>query len=397
VYFEAFIKTGNELYRTVATETIEYLLKEMRSEAGGFFAAEDAGAVGREGEFYAWTPSEVEQVLGPEMAQHVTALYGITADGTFEHGTSVLRLSGDEVWLRSRSAEIVAARAALLARRSTRARPHRDEKIITGWNGLVITALCRGYQVTADPRYLEAAVSCAQCIIDKLYGGGGLLRRYCAGDARFDATLEDYAYLIQGLLALFEVSGDSQWLVQAVALQDEQDARLWVARTGSYATSAAPGNIVQLCEWSDGATPAPNGISLENLAILAAVTGEVRFATRVDELEQGIPAEVFQHPSLYCATLVSGLRVMTGSPVCGAVAAVNSRQPPPELWRVWQAYHPLTTTIWSSSGAEVAPFMRDKVAKQGYTAFFLCQNRSCSEPIVDVEAAVDLCSQASRF
>jgi uncharacterized protein YyaL (SSP411 family) len=184
---------------------------------------------------------------------------------------------------------------------------------------------------------------------------------------------------------------------EAISLQDEQDTRLWDPAAQAYATSAAPGNIVQRCEWNDGATPAPNGIALGNLATLAAITGDLRFAARVDELEQGIPAELFQHPSHYCATLLGGLRIVSGWPVCGVVVEPASRQLPAELWALWRGYHPLTTTLWSSLGTDKVPFLRDKVAKVGHTAFFVCQNRSCSEPIVAVEGAVDLCSQASRF
>lgn len=396
VFLEGFLRTGNERYRDVAARTLEYLLSEMRSPEGGFYSAEDAGEVGREGEFYVWTPKEVRELLGAERGERFMALYGVTEEGNFEHGTSALATSRAEPFEHFQAPEIVAARTILLAQRAMRPRPHRDEKIITGWNGLAITALCRGYQVLRDPRYRSAALQCASFIREKLRGDGRLRRRYCEGDARFDATLEDYAYLIQGLLALYQASGDTQWLAEAVSLQDEQHNRLWVARAKAYAMSAAPGNIVQMCEWSDGATPAPNGVSLQNVAILGALTGEPRFAQWGAELGRGIPGEAFNHPSLYCATLQGALLRMSGSPICAVVGAAHD-DPPEEVWRLWREYLPLVTVIWSAAGTEVAPIMRDKHGRGGVPTFFLCQNQSCREPVVDVEAAVDLCSQASSF
>lgn len=384
LYLNGFAVTGDPRYRDVAERACQYLLQEMRDQSGAFYTAEDAGLVGREGEYYAWTLDEIHSVLPTEVAEKVCALYGVTKDGNFEHGTNVLTLSPEEDWQRLQEPEIAHARAVLLQQRGKRERPYRDDKILTGWNGLAISAFCSAYKTLRNGAYKDAAVQCAQVVFDKLHDGSRLFRRLCKGDVRFDANVEDYAYLIEGLLQLFEITGDGQWLGQAMQLQDEQHDRLWLADRKAYASSAVPGNIVQLCEWIDGACPSPNGVSLNNLLALAALTGEERFNQRAQALEEGIPQEIVNNASQYCSTLKAIAGRMRGLQVCAVVSADQGREPPEEVFDLWRQYVPYTSVAWCSEGAVCGSILEGKQPLKGATTWYICQNQTCSAPQASV-------------
>ncbi|MCX6115163.1 MAG: thioredoxin domain-containing protein [Proteobacteria bacterium] len=412
VYLEAYQLTGTELYKAVAERTLDYMLRDMRDSAGGFYSAEDAGEVDKEGEFYAWKPEQIQALLGEELGARCCNLFGITEQGNFEHASSVLTISDPARWSESRDPAILKALEMLYAARLERKRPHRDTKVLTGWNGLAITALARGYQLLGDRRYLDGALEAATFICEHLWSKETLLRRFCvdsygAGNAAIAAVLEDYAYLIEGFLALFQASSDELWLERAVRLQDEQDKRLWSAQHGAYISSAAEGLIVKVCEWSDGATPAPNGISLSNLTILAELTGESRFAARGERLERGVPQEVTTYPAQFCSTLRACMLRATGASVCVVISNEGGEEPPQEVRALWAHYLPFTALIWGQASPvdhQVSPVgqVRQSSAKlfagrgaiNGKPTFYLCKNESCLEPMVAVSAVVDVCSLA---
>jgi uncharacterized protein YyaL (SSP411 family) len=395
IYLDGYRATGNGLFRTVAERTLDYMVREMSAPEGGFFSAEDAGEVDREGEYYSWTQEEVMAALPPAMAQWFCAVYSVTLEGNFEHGRSALVIPSDEAWRESESPELREARQLLLTARAKRPRPHRDDKILTGWNGLAITALCRGYQVLGREDLLEAAVKAATFIERALVIDGRLQRRYCAGQAGIPALLEDYAYLIEGYRALFESTGDATWIERAAALQREQDKYLWSGERRAYVSSAAPGLIVQMVEWVDGAAPSPNGISLANLLVLAEVTGDPAFAYRAQLLEQGLPSEVSSLPMVYMATLNSVLLRMAGAASCSVVVPTPADTPPAEVRELWTRFLPFVTVVWGRSGGKGAKMLESRAALGDKATLYVCRHAACQEPTVDVERAVRLCSTTS--
>ena len=396
IYLEGFKVSGNEMFKVVADRTLSYLVDHMMAPEGGFYAAEDAGEVDREGEYYSWTPSEVRETLGDDAAEAVTSLYGITAEGNFEHGRSIPMITDAARWAESEAMEIQVARTTLLTQRDKRIRPHRDEKVVTGWNGLTITALCRGYQVLRKPRYLDAALKTASFIEANLVAGG-LKRRFCKGEAGIDAVLEDYAFLIEGYLALGEASGDGVWFERAAALQREQDSRLWSGERRAYVTSASKGLLVQMCEWVDGATPSPNGISINNLRILSEVLADSAFASRATELELGAPTEAFGLPMLYMSTMRGALLRQVGASTCSVVVQEPSEEPPAEVFEVWSKYLPFTTVIWVKKGSQIPKMLESRNALGDNPTIYVCRRSSCFEPTLDVETATRVCSEVSLF
>jgi uncharacterized protein YyaL (SSP411 family) len=394
VYLEATQLTGDLLCRDVAARTLDYIVREMIDERGGFHSAEDAGEVGKEGEFYAWTPSQIESVLGEERASKICELYGITGEGNFERGTSALILDRDVDWSVAEAPEIREACALLLQERAKRDRPHRDDKVLTAWNGLAISALCKGYQVLQNTRYLDAAIGAARFIREHLWGSeSGLLRRYCRGHSGIEALLEDYAYLIDGVLGIFECTGDRGWLEWAEQLQDEQDGRLWSADRQSYLSSAQAGLLVRGTEWSDGVTPTPNAVSLSNLLALSEVIGESRFASRARSLEEGIPTDVGAQPLLFTSTLRAGLSRRTGLCVCVLASPEVRDEPPREAFELWSRFLPFTRVVWQAARGGRIELVEGRSATNGAVTFYVCRHHSCFEPTVDVEWAVRLCSE----
>src|SRR3989338_9185378 len=213
-FLEAYRATKRPEYAETARGIFTYVLRDLTDAGGGFYSAEDADSEGAEGRFYVWTPQEITQVLGRDAGQLFSRFYGVSPDGNFEQGTSILnieqpletfaKLKGFEPGVLAQ--QLASSRERLLAVRSARVRPHRDDKILTSWNGLMIASLAYGAATLDDPRYLQAARRAADFVLTNLRRDGVVLRRYREEDARYPGTLEDYAFLSYGLLELYEAS-----------------------------------------------------------------------------------------------------------------------------------------------------------------------------------------------
>src|SRR5215218_927111 len=234
LYLETYQATGDTFYRRIAEETLNYVLRDMTSEEGGFYSAEDADSEGEEGKFYVWTPEELEAVLDPEEASLAARYWDVIAQGNFE-GKNILHvarqpeavadefgLSTEELWAR-----IATIRAKLFAVREERVRPGRDEKILAAWNGLMLRSFALAARVTGREDYHEAAIENATFIVEKLKEDGRIHRSYKDGRARFNGYLKDYAMVADGLVALYEATFETRWLVEADALLDAVTELFW--------------------------------------------------------------------------------------------------------------------------------------------------------------------------
>ena len=288
LYLETWERDGEPRWEAVVRATCDYLLRERQDAGGAFWSSSDADSEGVEGKFFAWTPAQLDEVLGAERGAFAAAYYGVRDDGNFEHGWSVLTTAATpaeaarQAGLTEVDAEALAeeVRAALYTARLQRIQPHDDDKILTAWNGLAIDALARAGRVLGEPRYLAAAERAADFLLAELRvaaedGGAPVWRRaWRAGQAQHRAVLEDHAYLCRGLLALFQATGEERWLDEAVdlgermleAFGDPESALFWD-------TDGGDATLLQRLKspW-DGATPSPNGVALECLAVLHAFT-----------------------------------------------------------------------------------------------------------------------------
>jgi uncharacterized protein YyaL (SSP411 family) len=290
-YLDALQITGEAAFGDTARGILDYVLRDLTGEEGQFFSAEDADSplpdnprAHAEGAFYLWSHAEVVEALGREAADVFGYAYGVKEGGnapddpqgefrgrnilivrhTLEETARHAGRPADEV-----RALLVSARATLFARREQRPRPQRDHKALTAWNGLMISAFARGAQVLDDPRYAAAASAAARFLRARLYdpGAGTLLRRHCAGESGIDGYVDDYAFLIQGLIDLYETVFDTGLLDWAVALQSKQDERFRDPAAGGYYSTAenAPDILLRMKETHDGAEPSPNAVSALNL------------------------------------------------------------------------------------------------------------------------------------
>ncbi len=286
VYLEAYQATGREDFARIARETLDYVLREMTSPEGGFYSTQDADSEGIEGKFFVWTPEEINEVLGVEDGKLFCASYDVTPQGNWE-GHSILNrprplaeiAKEQRVPIEVFSAILEHSKQLLRERRSTRVSPGRDEKILTAWNGLMISAFARGAQILREPRYLIAARNAAKFILtamrDRSSAEARLFHSYKDGTAKFNAYLDDYACLIDGLIDLYQADFDAHWLIEARLLElfmrqhfaDPNDNIYF------YTSDDHEALINRTKEVQDNATPAAHSCAAMAALRLAAITG----------------------------------------------------------------------------------------------------------------------------
>jgi len=284
-YLDGWLATGEERFAEVVRATLDWVLREMASDGGGFCSSMDADSEGEEGKFFAWTPAELAAVLGAEEAAWIGPWFGVSPAGNFEHGKSVLWRPWETAdFAKARGmdearvvAGVAAAKQKLLAARAGRVAPGRDDKVLVDWNGLMISALARAGAAFGEPRYVAAAANAVAFIRRELWDPATrkLLRSWKGGVAKHDANLGDVAFLIEGLLDLWEARFDPADLAFAIELADLSLERFWDAEKGGFFFTAhdAEALLVRSKEAWDGATPSAPSVHAHNLLRLAALTG----------------------------------------------------------------------------------------------------------------------------
>jgi len=398
-YTEAFQATGSALYRSVAADILTYVLRDLADPRGGFHSAEDADSEGEEGTFYVWEAIEIRGLLGEETARPFLESYQIKEEGNYlEEATG--RLTGKNIlhWKGDPAAELPPsleeARRKLLAARERRPRPHRDDKVLTDWNGLMLAALARAATVLGDARYGEAYRRCHAFLMKTLRRDGELLHRWRDGEAAIGAHLDDYAFLVWGLIEGYQAFLDPSLLAEAVRLQGEQDRRFWDERLGGYFFSSADSRdlLVREKQIYDGALPSGNSVSALNLARLSRLTGAGACEERAVLLLRCFASAVAPLPSAY-TMLMAALDFLTnpsyeivivGDPAAPDTAAL--------LTVVRERYLPGGTLLLKPPGPgggeieTLAPFVKDMKPVGGRATAYLCRNFACREPVTDPEA-----------
>ncbi len=321
-YLDAYQVTQDAAFARVARQTLDYVRRDLTGPAGQFYSAEDAdsdipGKPGHhaEGAFYVWERDEIDAVLGAQATDIFCFHYGIGKAGNVRddpHGEfqrkNILYVAHSAAETSDRFGkspdEVVRlldqARRKLFVRRTERPRPHLDDKTITAWNGLMISAFARAHQVLDEHNYLESARAAAGFIRTRLYDGqrGLLLRRYRDGEAAIDGYLDDYAFLIRGLLDLYEASFDAEYLTWAIALQNKQNDLFWDPSGGGYfdTTGQDEAVLLRMKNDYDGAEPSPNSISVLNLLRLAQMTDHSQYRTKADKTLAAFAAHLTRAP-----------------------------------------------------------------------------------------------------
>ncbi|MFQ5932305.1 MAG: aldo/keto reductase, partial [Nitrospiraceae bacterium] len=400
-YVESYQLTGETGYRQVATETLDYVLREMTSPEGGFYSATDADSEGVEGKFFVWTPEEIRSAVpDQEEARRFCEYYDITDRGNWEHKSipNTPRSFDDVARDLKSSAEelrrtIDRVKPLVYEARRKRVPPGLDDKILTAWNGMMVSAMAEGGRVLGESRYLRAAASAADFLLKIMASpNGGLLRTYRAGKAHLNAYLEDYAYLAEALVDLYEAGGEERYLYEATRLAERILADFADPEHGGFFTTARDHEslIVRSREGPDGATPSGNAVAASALARLSIHFGRADFREAAANALRAYGRQMTRYPRAFAKSLAVLDLLLTeplelalvghpGDPVYEALRTEINRPYLPN--RVIAHY--------DVGGLDTQhPLLVGKGLVQHKPALYICRNFSCQAPTTDPAAVL---------
>jgi hypothetical protein len=420
-YLDAYQVTGENVYADVAREVLAYVRRDMTGPDGQFYSAEDADSPvpGRPGEhaegaFYVWEENEIVSILGEKTAAVFNDYYGVEPRGNAPsdpHGEfrnknilivrhTVEDTAGEaDIPVDETRAMLVTGRKKLFEARNKRPRPHLDDKTLTAWNGLMISAFARAHQVLGDPAYLDAARRAAAFIRQRLYvpGDHSLKRRYRAGDVAVDGFCDDYAFLIQGLIDLYEAGFDTQHLDWAQRLQEKQHALFWDRDNGGYFTASGRDEsvLLRIKDDYDGAEPSANSVSVLNLLRLSQFTGNKNHRQWAEQTLAAFSVRIQRIPSAM-PHMLTALDEYLHQP---AQVVIAGRQDDPGTRSLLRALHgrylPGKSIMLADGGdgqaylAGQLPFLKDIKPFDGRATVHVCRDGVCRLPTTDVETMLE--------
>jgi uncharacterized protein len=387
VIAQAASATGEPLFRRVAEETADWLLRELRDPRGGFYATLDADSEGHEGKFYVWTPGDVRNLLDADQYEVFVRRFGLDREANFEGSWHLhvfrsitdiaVELSLDEA---DAQQHLDAARVTLLQERSRRIWPGRDEKILTSWNGLAIAGLAAASRTLAECRYAEAAHRAALFLREQCWRDGRLLAVHKDGQSRFPAYLDDYASLAWGLLELVQARWDTGIFNWAVELTEVMLQHFSDADAGGFYFTADDGEalILRPKTFADDATPAGNGVAARLLVRLGYLLGETRYLDAAEKTLRAAHAAIDRYPHGH-GSLLMALDEFTEPPL---IIVVRGAADDIDTWRaeVDKLYDPRRMLIGVPSDSAQLPAALASKAPLHETAAYLCRGMTCSEP-----------------
>ena len=402
-YCDAYQTTQQPLYKRIVAETINYLLRDMIDSTGGFHSAEDADSEGEEGKFYVWKPEEILAALGSEDGKLFCDYYDVVNQGNFEHQRSILhvrvgpaefaqRYSIPETELESR---LSVMKSKLLELRKHRIRPPKDDKILTDWNGLSISALARGFQVTGDNRYLAAAQRCAAFLRKTLDTPAGLMRVYRSGTVKQHGFITDYAFLSNGLIDLYESDFDIQWLEWADKLAAEMLAKFEDRDHGGfYMTIAGQKDLlVRQKDSYDGAIPSGSSVAMMTLMRLSLLLDNRVYRTAAERTLLSLAANANKAPLAYM-NLLRAADMLSRQPYEIAVVGKADNDATHKLIEyVYKSFIPGRVIALidpdspnAAATTERIPLLKGRPKIEGRPTAYVCRNFVCRLPVATVEA-----------
>ena len=402
-YLETHQATGNAFYRAVAEEILEYVVRDLASPEGGFYSAEDADSEGEEGIFYVWTKQEIMESLGEEDGDIFCERYGVTSHGNFE-GKNVLHISSETD---ADEGSIGMMKEKLFVIRSKRSRPMLDDKILTDWNGLMIAALAKGARVTGRTDYAAAASKAAEFILNDMRNSDGrLLHRYRDGESAIPGYLDDYAFLIWGLIELYEATFEAKWLAEALKLAEEMIELFADSdddKGGFYFTgSDAEKLIVRTKEIYDGAVPSGNSVAALCLLRLGRMTGRTELESAADALLEEFSGPVSGSPTAYAQMLIA-LDFALGPGREYVIAGDRGTGETESMIRIIaERFMPRSVTLLRPAGdgageiIGLAPMLEGMTAVDGKPTAYICENFRCSAPAAGEKEFVKRLSEMEK-
>ncbi|MCU1262320.1 MAG: hypothetical protein JWO80_5205 [Bryobacterales bacterium] len=411
-YTEAFQITHDEAFAREARRILDYVLRDMTHPEGGFYSAEDADSATdpdrprekSEGAFYIWSKEEIEQVAGPLAARYFRYRYGVE-DGGNVHNDPHEEFAGRNILFEAHTVEETAhhfdapvdearrvldnASLALFVARAARPRPHLDDKILTSWNGLMISAFARAGAALDEPRYTAAARRAADFIRTNLMPDGTLLRRFREGDAAIPAFLDDYAAFTQALLDLFATSFDARDLALAIQLAERQSELFEDQENGAFFNSSAGGSdvVLRMKEEYDGAEPSANSIAAMNLLRLARITGRADFQASADRTLHAFASRINEAP-FAVPQMVAAFAYSLSAPKQVVIAGEGAA----EMLRAFHSRFLPDHVLLAATPAlaAIAPATAELVAIEGKPTAYVCENYLCHLPTTSAAQMIEL-------
>ncbi|HLV81273.1 MAG TPA: thioredoxin domain-containing protein, partial [Chthonomonadaceae bacterium] len=403
VFLHTYQATGNPFYRDGAEETLEYVLHEMTAPEGGFYSAQDADSEGVEGKFFVWTPEEVWEVLGERDAEVFSAIYDVTPQGNWE-GKSILHVvMGVEEAARKfeRSEEEIVGilergRESLYAARERRVKPGLDDKVLTAWNGLMLSALAEAAAVLDRDDFRQAAIQNAEFLLTSMTTQGAeghlrLFRTWRRGAAKLNGYLEDYAFTAEGLCRLYEATFDLRWLEAARRLVETMQAHFAdPQQPGFFTTSDDHEALIQrLKDWDDNATPGGNSVAVEVLLRLAALTGDDSYRQPAEAILRKLGLALERHP-LGFARMLGALDFYLSTPKEIALVGDPAEPAMQALIRaIFRPYLPnkvVALALRPDAAPSFLSLLADRPLRDGRPTAYVCENFTCQEPVTVASA-----------
>ena len=410
-YTEAYQLTKNQGFKQTAEQIFTYVLRDMTSPKGGFYSAEDADSEGEEGKFYLWTEQEIIEILGRDEGEIIINIYNTNANGNFtdevsgekprtnilhlnknpDQAAMALGISRDEL-----DRSIGQSRQKLFDIREKRIHPFKDDKIITDWNGLMIAALAKAGRVFNNKNYTDAAEKAAVFINTELTKEGRLLHRYRNGDAAILANIDDYAFFVWGLLELYESTFNTEYLKEAISLNDQMIKYFWDDKNFGFFFSPYDGEklLVKQKEIYDGAVPSGNAVAMMNLLKLSRITANTKYETFANELATAFSTTLNNSPISH-TMFMSGLDFAVGPSYEIVITGKKGSPDTNKMISVLrEKYVPNKVVIFKDENtidiSEIAPYTKSQKLIDGVATSYVCLNFICKLPTTDPQKMLEL-------
>ncbi|MBD0371503.1 MAG: thioredoxin domain-containing protein [Pyrinomonadaceae bacterium] len=394
LYLHLYQQTHEDFYRRIAEETLDYVLREMTDAGGGFYSTQDADSEGHEGKFFVWTPDEVKEILGKEDGALFCSYYDITPGGNFEGKSipnindSVEEVAASENITAEHLREVLArGRKILFEAREQRIKPGRDEKILTAWNGLMLASFAEAGAILERDDYTEAARRNARFVLEKLRRDGLLLRTYKDGQAKLNGYLEDYSFLADGLLMLYEATGELEWLEEAQGVVERMIEEFWDAEQGGffYTGSSHEELIVRSKDYFDNATPSGNSVAADVLLRLGVLTAREDYPRKAVTIFRLMRDTVGRYPSAFGRLLCAMDFYLSSPKEIAIIDSEDSADTRALLREVWKRYLPNKVVALSreqdARASELVPLLRERTAMDGRATAYVCEHYACQRPV----------------
>ena len=400
LYLHAYLVTGRPLYRRITEETLDYVLREMTDPLGGFYSAQDADSEGEEGKFFVWTPDQIEAVLGEEEGNLFAGYFGVTDAGNFE-GKTIFNIPqadssfADEHGVSPDLLQAVVARGKRVLRelREQRVHPLLDDKVLASWNGLMLRSFAEAAVALDRADYLSAAINNATFLLETMMPQGRLLRTYRDGQAKLLGYLEDYAFVADGLLALYESTFEPRWLNEASALADSMVALFWDAKAGAFYDTGSDHEslVIRPRDVFDNAQPCGGSVASELLLRLAVITGNQEYAVTAATPMRTLHDLMGRAPA-GTGHWLAALDFYVSIPK--EIVIIGPREDPATqrlLNTVFGRFLPNKVVVGASTGDADSPLplLQDRGMIGGSPTAYVCQNYTCQLPVTEPTALAD--------